>query len=47
VLPLQALTPEKGVPLLDDYLPRNRVARPAHEKTWKRKHKKVQYEAPR
>jgi len=46
VLPLPVLTPERALRLLDYYLERNRVARRSHEKTWRRKHKKVKYEAP-
>jgi hypothetical protein len=46
VLPLPALTPERAIQFLDYYLQRNRVARKSHEKTWKRRHKKVKYEAP-
>ena len=46
VLPLPVLTPERSLPLLAYYLERNRIAQQAHAKTWKRKHKKVKYQAP-
>jgi SRSO17 transposase len=46
VLPLPILTPERALQLLDYYLQRNRVAQKSHAKTWKRKHKKVKYQAP-
>jgi hypothetical protein len=46
VLPVPVLTPEKALQLLEYYLQRNRVARKSHEKTWKRKHKRIKYEAP-
>jgi hypothetical protein len=46
VLALPVLTPERALQLLDYYLKRNRVAKKSHAKTWKRKHKKVKYQAP-
>jgi hypothetical protein len=46
VLPLPAPTPERALRALEYYLRRNRVARKSHEKAWKRRHKKVKYQAP-
>ena len=46
VLPLPVLTPERALQLLAYYVERNRVATKSHTKTWKRRHKKLKYQAP-
>jgi SRSO17 transposase len=46
VLPLPVLTPDKALEILQYHLRRNRVAQQAHAKTWKRRHRKIKYEAP-
>ncbi len=42
-LPRPQLTPEQAIEIIDYYLERNRIAKQSHQKTWKRRHKKVQY----
>jgi SRSO17 transposase len=46
VLPLPNLTEARALEILDYHLQRNRIAQKSHAKTWKRKHKKIHYEAP-
>ena len=42
-LPRVQLSPEQAIAIIDYHLKRNRIAKQSHAKTWKRKHKKVQY----
>ena len=42
-LPRPQLSVEQASAIIDYYLERNRIARQSHHKTWKRRHKKVQY----
>jgi hypothetical protein len=37
------LTPAQAITIIAYHLKRNRVAKQSHHKTWKRKHKRVQY----
>jgi hypothetical protein len=42
-LPRPQLSPEQALAIIDYYLKRNRIAKQSHHKTWRRKHKNVQY----
>jgi hypothetical protein len=42
-LPRPTLSRAQALAIIDYHLRRNRIAKQSHQKTWKRKHKKVKY----